>query len=255
VLERTYPTHWISPNLYSAGATITIPLQGYEAAIYEVYPLKDAKRPLLAGAEFEVTKSDEHQYSFHLLDNSNEVKFLNPSMIRDVKINNHTINVDHLNIGSNKPEEGLKKVQNTFDNYEIETKVNLNEGIVSARYIVFLKPDSSFNGKDFPAFVLSVDGKKVEPTIQQQKGSWATYSYQVTGAGNHNFELKLNSTDKVKDWKGEATVWLSSQQQQKGKEVDISTDETIKIPPMPPSPYADGALMQNTYVGEGKLNL
>ncbi len=255
VLERTYPTHWISPNLYAAGATITIPLQGYEAAIYEVYPLKDAKRPLLAGADFEVNKSDEHQYSLHLLDNSNEVKFLNPSMIRDVKINNHALNVDHLNIGSDKPEGGLKKVQNTFDNNEIKTKLNLNEGIVSARYIVFLKPDSSFGGKDFPAFVLSVDGKKVEPTVQQQKGSWATYSYQVTGAGNHNFELKLNSTDKVKDWKGEATVWISSQQKQKGKEVDISTDESIKIPPMPPSPYADGALMQNDYVGKGKLNL
>lgn len=255
VLERTYPTHWISPNLYAAGATITLPLQGYEAAIYEVYPLKDAKRPLLAGAEFEVTKSDEHHYSLHLLDNNSEVKFLNPSMISEVKINNHSINVDHLNIGSNKPEEGLNKIQNTFDNNEIKTKVNLNGGIASARYIVFLKPDSSFSGKDFPSFVLSVDGKKVKPTVQQQKGSWATYSYQVAGAGNHNFELKLNSTDKVKDWKGEATVWLSSQQQQKGKEVDISTDETIKIPPMPPSPYAGDALMQNVFVGKGELNL
>ncbi len=253
VLERTYPTHWISPNLYAAGTTITIPLQGYEAAIYEVYPLKDAKRPLLAGADFEVLKSDEDHYSLHLLDNTDDVKFLNPSMIQNVKINNHVINVDDLNIGPNKPEEGLNKIQNTFDNKEIKTKANLNEGIVSARYIVFLKPDSSFNGKDFPAFVVTVDGKKVEPTIQQQKGSWATYSYQVTGAGNHNFEVKLNSTDKVKEWKGDATVWLTTQQKQQGKEVEITTNEAIKVPPMPPSPYATGALMQNVLLGKGNL--
>ena len=74
VLERTYPTHWISPDLYAAGTTITIPLQGYEAAIYEVYPLKDAKRPLLAGADFEVKKADERHYSLHLLASDNNDK-------------------------------------------------------------------------------------------------------------------------------------------------------------------------------------
>ena len=255
VLERTYPTHWISPNLYAAGASITLPLQGYEAAIYEVYPLKDAKRPLLAGAAFEVTKKDDHHYSLHLLENGSEVKFLNPSLIGEVKVNNHPENADRLNMGSHRAEEGLSKVQNTFEPKEIKTKVHLNEGIVSARYIVFLKPDSSFSGKDFPDFTLNVDGKKEEPTVQQQLGNWAVYSFGVTGAGNHIFELKPTGTEKVKTWKGEATVWFSSQQQQKGIEVDLLSNEIIQTPPMPPSPYAAGALLLNTYVGKGELNL
>ena len=255
VLERTYPTHWISPDLYAAGTTITIPLQGYEAAIYEVYPLKDAKRPLLAGADFEVKKADERHYSLHLLASDNNIKFLNPAMIENVKIDGKEENVDRLRINSKPPKEGLDKLKNNFGNNNIKTEVALNEGIVSARYIVFLKPDSSFNGKDFPAFVLTVDGKKIEPTVQRQNGSWATYSYEVSGAGKHNFQLNVNSTDKVKNWKGEAKVWLSTQQKQAGNQVDITTIETIKNPPMPPSPYSPGALMQNIYVGKGELNL
>jgi len=255
VLERTYPTHWISPNLYAAGATITIPLQGYEAAIYEVYPLKDAKRPLLAGAEFEVTKSSDHDYGIHLLDKKGEVKFLNPAMISTVKIDNHETNVDHLNVGSISSQESLKNLKNDFDKAKIKTSVTLNKDIVSARYIVFLKPDSSYNGNDFPAIVMNVDGKKIAPTVQQQKGSWASYSYPVTGTGNHTFELKVNRTDKEKDWKGEANVWITTQQKQEGKQVQISTNETIKMPPMPPSPYVAGALMQNIFVGKGELSL
>ena len=255
VLERTYPTHWISPNLYAAGSTITLPLEGYEAAIYEVYPLKDAKRPLLAGADFEVIKSEDNQYSLNLLGNSSDVKLLNPSFVSAVKINNAEANINRLNVTSASATKALKSLKNNFENKSIRTNANLNDGIVSARYIVFVKPDSSFNGKDFPSFVMSVDGKKVEPTVQQQKGSWATYSYPVTGAGNHNFELKLNETDKVKKWKGAATVWLTIQQKQPGKQVEITTNEAIEVPPMPPSPYAEGALMQNVLVGKGELNL
>ena len=255
VLERTYPTHWISPNLYAAGATITLPLQGYEAAIYEVYPLKEAKRPLLAGAEFEVDKSSDHDYGIHLLDKNGEVKFLNPTMISTVKIDNHETKVDQLNIGSISFEESLKNFKIDFDKGQIKTRVILNKEIVLARYIVFLKPDSLYNGKDFPAILMNIDGKKITPTVQQQKGSWATYSFPVIGSGNHTFELKLNSNDKEKNWKGEANVWITTQQKQEGKQVDITTNETIKVPPMPPSPYAGGALMQNIFVGKGELNL
>ncbi len=255
VLERTYPTHWISPNLYAAGATITIPLQGYEAAIYEVYPLKDAKRPLLAGAVFEVTKADDHSYAVHLLGDKSGVKFLNPALIRSVKIDDHEVNVDHLNIGSSSSGEILTNLKNDFNKNQLKTRVTLSKKIVSARYVVFLKPDTSYRGKDFPTFELSVDGKKIKPTVQQQKGSWATYSYPVTGSGNHVFELKLAANDKAKFWNGEANVWITAQQLQEGKQVEITTNEMINEPPMPPSPFAAGALMENIFVGNGELNL
>ncbi|MEO8821865.1 MAG: hypothetical protein ABI374_13535, partial [Ginsengibacter sp.] len=255
VLERTYPTHWISPNLYAAGATITLPLQGYEAAIYEVYPLKSAKRPLLAGADFEVTKKEDRHYTMHLLDNGSDVKFLNPSMIESVKINNKEENINRLNVRTSEEKQPLTDLQNNFRNGEIKTDLTLPNNMVSARYVVFLKTDTSFNGKNFPEIVLNVDGKKVKPTIQQQQGSWATYSFKTTETGKHNFELKLNQSDKVKNWKGEANVWLIVEQKKAGNDFEITTNESIKVPPMPPSPYAAGVLMQNIFLGKGTLVL
>lgn len=255
VLERTYPTHWISPNLYAAGATITLPLQGYEAAIYEVYPLKSAQRPLLAGADFEATKKEDHHYTMHLLDNSSDVKFLNPSMIESVKIDNKEANINRLNIRASEQKEPLSDLQNNFKNGEVKTDVTLPNNIVSARYVVFLKPDTSFNGKNFPDIVLDVDGKKVKPTIQQQQGNWATYSYKTTETGKHKFGLKINASDKVENWKGEANVWLIVEQKKAGNEIEITTNESIKVPPMPLLPYAAGALMQNIFLGKGTLVL
>jgi hypothetical protein len=255
VLERTYPTHWISPNLYAAGTTITIPLQGYEAAVYEVYPLKNAKRPLIAGADFEMTKSEGNQYSVKLLNSSSDTKILNPSVVSDVKIDNREANINHLNIPVGSNSAGLKNLKNNFDKNSVNTSVNLDKSIVAARYIVFLKPDSAFLQKDFPGFSLSVDGKKIKPTILQQKGNWATCSFPVSGEGMHDFVLTLNQSDKAKQWTGEADVWFSFQQKQPEKEMDITTNEKIIIPSMPPAPYEEGALMQNVFVGKGQVNL
>ncbi|MFQ5722492.1 MAG: alpha-galactosidase, partial [Candidatus Aminicenantales bacterium] len=52
VLERIYPDCWVSPQLYKTGSVIKLPLQGYETAIYELYPLREASLPLVAGRKF-----------------------------------------------------------------------------------------------------------------------------------------------------------------------------------------------------------
>lgn len=255
VLERTYPTHWISPDLYAAGATIILPLQGYEAAIYEVYPLKDAQRPLLAGAAFEISSRDEHHYNLHLLNNSAGIKLLNPEIVQSVKIDNNEVQPDHLNVTPRPEQQILDNHDNNFSDNVLTTNINLNESMVTARYIVLLNPDSSGSGKDFPDIVVKVDGKVVQPTVQQQKGSWASYSYKITQPGKHSFEFKLSESDKVKHWKGDAAVWLTGEQKREGNQVQIIANEEIKVPPMPPSPYTEGTLMQNVLLGKGMLKL
>ena len=92
VLERIYPSRWISPDLYSTGATITLPLQGYEAAIYEVYPLQNASRPLLAGVTYEPTEETSHQYGMHILQAGSEVKLLNPGNVSSITLDGKTMN-------------------------------------------------------------------------------------------------------------------------------------------------------------------
>ena len=110
-------------------------------------------------------------------------------------------------------------------------------------------------GKPFPNMILKVDGKTEQPSLQQQSGNWATYSFVLDKAGPHHLEWQLQASDKVSNWKGAATIWLSGQQLQKGLNVTIKTTNAIHYRPMLPSPYANNTLKKELLLGEGSLEL
>ena len=255
VLERTYPTRWVSPDLYAAGATITLPLQGYEAAVYEVYPLKDADRPLLAGVIYQAKKQESNEFEINVLRAGKGVKLLNPEIVSSVSIVGKPCDITKVNVPESNPPEMLTERENEFTKHGIISTFNLDASTVTARYILFIKPDSSSMGKPFPNMILKVDGQSQQPSIQQQSGSWATYSFVLDKGGTHHLEWQLQASDKASHWKGTATIWLSGQQLQKGLNVSIKTTKVIQYHPMLPSPYANGSLEKELLLGEGSLEL
>ena len=78
VLEKVYPYRWISPKLYASGITIDIPLEGYESAVFELYPLQEATEPLVCGTRFDVDNSSGGQYSLSVYDAPLGIRLLNP---------------------------------------------------------------------------------------------------------------------------------------------------------------------------------
>ncbi len=255
VLERIYPTRWVSPDLYAAGATITLPLQGYEAAVYEVYPLKEASSPLLAGVTYDAKVEEANELGIHILQTGNEIKLLNPASVSSVSIDGKSSDITKLNIPGIHALGMVKDQQNHFSKNEISSTIDLDASVVTARYILFVKPDSSSVGKPFPNMILKVDGKTEQPSLQQQSGNWATYSFVLDKAGPHHLEWQLQASDKVSNWKGAATIWLSGQQLQKGLNVTIKTTNAIHYRPMLPSPYANNTLKKELLLGEGSLEL
>ncbi len=255
VLERIYPTSWVSPDLYAAGATITLPLQGYEAAIYEVYPLKNADHPLLGGVTFQAKEKESNEFGMEILRADSEVKLLNPEIVSSVSIDGSPSDITKLVIPEIRSSEMLKEPQNEFTKNGINSTITIDTTTVTARYILFVKPDSSSMGKPFPKMILKVDGKTEQPSLQEQSGNWATYSFVFEKAGRHHLEWQLQASDKVSKWKGTAKIWLSGQQLQKGLNVTIKTTKVIQYRPMLPSPYADGSLEKELLLGEGSLEL
>ncbi len=255
VLERIYPTRWISPDLYAAGATITLPVQGYEAAVYEVYPLQDASRPLLAGVTYEATDTGVHQYGMHILKSGKQVKFLNPEKVSSVMVDGQPVSATDVKLPVITAGHLATNYQNNFTTNGINTKIELDASTTTSRYIVFLKPDSSFEGKPFPEMILEIDGKKIIPSVQQLAGNWASYSYVIKSAGQHIYNWQLKATDKIKEWSGTATVWLTGEQTQKGAEVKIISNNEIRYRPMLPSPYGTGSNEEEIFLGKGFLKL
>lgn len=253
VIERIYPTRWISSDLYSAGATVKLPLQGYEAAIYEVYPLKNADRPLLAGITFESIKKTDNQYEMHILKSGSNVKFLNPEKVSSFSINGENRNRIQIELPSMPSRKMLSDYQDHFSSNGINTTLDLDTSTVTARYILFLKPDSASAGKPFPQMILQVDGQSAIPSIQQQQGSWASYSFVFTKTGPHDLEWQLKPTGKVTEWSGTASIWLTGQQRQTDLHVTITTQDTIHDHTILPSPYGKGVLKKEKMLGTVNL--
>lgn len=258
VFERVYPSHWISPNLYSTGATIDIPLDGYESAVYEVYPIDSAQKPLLAGVTFKVKSESGQHAELDLLDAGTQVKLLNSDFISDVKIGGKSDALNSLSVSREKAPNILISKSLSFNGSTVSSELGFAKDDITPRFIVFLHPDSAFQGKAFPDGKLIVDGKEVRATKQEQKGAWSVYSFMLPekeSTGEHTFSFKLIQNNQNSSWSGKAKVWLITQQTQPVQKVSIETKEDIKVVPMPPSPFQKDAIKRIVELGEGPVSL
>lgn len=253
VLEQIYPSHWIAPDLFGAGTTIHIPLQGYESAIYELYPLDQASKPLLAGVDYEVLKKDGSTESLHLLRTGRRARILNPGFIKEIQVDGKIMPADHLELPPSTDLALSQDPQISFPGDGVQVRLSWGPSVIRARYIVCLEPDSGFVGKPIPAGLLTLDGKLVTPNIQQQKGVWSCYSLVLTHPGRHILALKLKATGDTGHWSGTVQVWLNGQQQQKGQRVVLSTQGKIRVVPMLPDPFPKGILKLDQALGEGRI--
>ncbi len=257
VLERVYPTRWISPGLYSAGAIVDIPLAGYESAVYEVYPLDSAQKPLVAGVTFNVKEEKERQYAIEVLQSDKQIKILNPALVSAVKVNGAPAKADDLVLPAKNDTSIVQSIQLSFNGSQMDAKLTLDKGDLQPRFVVFLHPDSTSRGKGFPDGKLLVDGREVKATLQHQKGMWSAYSFVLTENknGTHTFRFDLDKNNNGDSWKGTADVWLIAQHKQPVQTISITTNEKIETAPMPPSPYQYDAIEKEIHLGSGALNL
>lgn len=259
VLERVYPTRWISPSLYAAGATVDLLLDGYETAVYEVFPLDAATRPLLAGVTF-TGKDAGGSLSLAVLDHGSRVRILNPSAVSAVSVNGTPASADDITLPAAAATPVLRSKSLHFKGASLTSRLDLDASSTEARFVVFLHPDA-VKGKASPEATLTIDGKKVTPTVQSQKGVWSVYSFplpqgQVTGRHSFVFTVSRGKHAGTSAWKGRADVWVIAQQKRGATTVTLAPRQGAAkgaMRPMPPSPYDAGALPVQVHLGGGRL--
>ncbi len=254
VLERVYPNHWISPDLYAAGATINLPLKGYESAIYEVYPVDSAHCPLLAGVTYAPKEVSGNTYKLDILKTVGNIKLLNPQKVTAVKVNGKESKVLDLGIPLINRKR-LQKPDVDFNGNTMTTEMDFDENVSQPRFVVMLHPDSAFSGKPFPSGELMIDGHAVKATLQHQKGVWSVYSYELDKnvAGKHQIKFQINEHKDISHWQGQAELWLVNQTKVQPITVSFETKNRLKPRPMPPSPYDKDVLGNQLKLGAGML--
>jgi hypothetical protein len=236
VLERVYPTRWVSPHLFAAGATLELPLQGYETGIYEIYPLKKATEPLLAGVTFDVVKEKGKDYLLKVRNINEQVRLLNPWIVKNIKISGQEVALHQLQSAlSMKPLPGpVKAGAMTAKAGGAEVDFSVKEPSTAATLVFLVEPLTQANVSVY------LQGKKIEAEEEHQEGKWAWYKVKV-GPGQHNARIKIQPIDKKIKWTGKISAWVIGTRKPPGKEVQFELTRELSIQrPMPPLPLPAG---------------
>jgi len=253
-VERVYPTRRISPKLYAAGSRLDIQLQGYETAVYEIYPVAEATEPLVAGVTFEVLQESKSKYAVRYYDTEIGARLLNPEMVRTVKYGSKSVKPDKLSIpASHLPEpvsNASVQLSPQKNKPEIDVKFDLHKPAEEALLAVLLEPVGESKGDEEAEVTAFLDGEKVELKVEQQKGRWGWYTFNVL-PGKHTSHIIIAKKEKENRWAGNVSVWLVCSQKPEGMEVSFNLAQKLgKKRPMPPRPWTSGELRKTVKLGE-----
>ncbi|NIM57491.1 MAG: hypothetical protein GTO16_00910 [Candidatus Aminicenantes bacterium] len=289
VVERVYPTRRISPKLYKAGLNLDVPLEGYETAVYEIYPVEEASEPLLAGVTFEVIKESESDYAVQYYDAQKGARLLNPEIVRTVKYGGKNVKPNRLSIPV-RPflvpvSHGSAQLSFQENQPEIDIKFDLQKPAEEATLAILLEPDGESSGEIESEVTAFLDGEKIELKVEQQKGRWGWYTLDVQ-PGKHTSRIIITQKENTKKngarphfpsspgkgsasednegsppylkeneieygWIGKVSVWLVCSKRPEGMEVSFNlAKKPDKKRPMPPRPWPSGEIRSTVKLGE-----
>jgi len=262
VVERVYPNRWISPVMESAGSALDIDLRGYETAIYEIYPVKEARVPLLAGADFEIQNDDPGDYQINVLSvdpSDGGGHLLNPDIVASTQAGTDGISPEDLDIPAKPPLQVVQQVavKKQREN-QVQLDLNIDPGMDKATFAVLLKTQNGVYGekKANPNVTIRVDGQKQEVDSEIQNGGWGWYKVPVS-SGQHAVEVRLDANENLKSWEGSTSFWLSGNQKTQSKVLSFRLKSGIKQTDriLPPIPTPKGKLERDVELGTVNMKL
>ncbi|HTK83207.1 MAG TPA: alpha-galactosidase [Bacteroidota bacterium] len=256
VVEKVYPTHWIAPRLYSAGDKLSLPLDGYETAVYEIYPVEKASAPLVAGVMFDEEAGNGSGYALNYHSASPEAIILNPSVVKSMSVNGKNQKPADFTFTSEPTVpivSGFEVTSPLAGTNELNVIFDLSETSSQATISILLTPDSSLTVKKKPTLSVKLDGALATVRQEDQEGKSQWYQIDVT-PGKHTMSVALTPGKDEKEWKGRAYLWLIAQQKQKTEEISFTLAKDAKRRPMPPHPWKPGEVRKNLLLADVRLS-
>jgi hypothetical protein len=250
VLERVYPTGWISPRLHRAGDSVELALDGYETAVFELYPLADAAGPLLAGVEFEPGTAAAGRQEWTVYPESSEARWLNPPAGAAVSVQGQPAEPDRLALPPVVVPEPVRnaRVWAADGGATLSVELEVDPSMVEAEVAVQLRPPKDAPLAQLPELAGHLDYKPATLHREQEPGKWAWYTVPV-GPGRHVLVIKLVPAADGKAWQGKASAWVVGRQKRTG----VSVAMTGAPPPakrlLPPRPWPAGERRRSVPVG------
>ncbi len=256
VLQRLYPTRWTSTKLYRAGDKIALPLDGFETAVYELFPLKDATEPLLAGATYDVVSREDSLWKLAIHAASQDIRILNPSVLKSNTDVSTSIRAMQKGLKRNRPAEVVREVRidgSRSSDGIIKLQFAAAEDVSDAMVAVLLAQDDSAKTKTPLKVTAEVDGQDAKVLTEYQEGKSQWYTIGVA-PGKHALTMNVAPVNDSLSWQGKATVWLVARQKQKSRTVELTLNQAPAERSLPPIVWPAGEVRKNSKVGEVKLS-
>ncbi len=252
VLERVYPTRWISPQLYSAGATISLKLGGFETAVYEIYPVEEANEPLLTGVVFNADRIENDQVSLKIWEGSDNIKLLNPEQVKAIMSDGQEITLQEL-ISLQKPSQEFApqkdvRIEQSHGETILSVDLTIDKTIDEPVLAVLLESEQEDSGFS-PELTVKLNGASVTPKIEQQKERWAWYKINLKNGKNY-CQIEIKSKEENQPLLAKGFVWLIGKQKFNAKTVIFKLAYENEKRPLPPKPWDGGVVRQNLKLKE-----
>ncbi|MEP4095011.1 hypothetical protein [Reichenbachiella sp.] len=252
VLEKVYPNRWISPNLYKTGDIISLQLDGYETAIYEVYPIEDTTEPLVAGVPFQMEKDEEGKFFLQYF-GEGDPKMLNGQMIKSM------IHLDQKISPNELPQtnQGQEPLISDFEVKREERLIDIDFVSTAETTLSFLfKMDKTSldqlpwvnflnQGESIPA---KFNGQHMAKKFDPSTTGSAWYSIKVQ-AGRQKIILDLGPTS----WKGNIEIWAIGQQSYPTVDLEIQMKGKSQTRVLPPRILNLGQIEEKRRLGVLRL--
>ncbi len=256
VIERVYPDRWVSPKLYAQGEKVELPLDGYETAIYELYPLQEAKAPLLAGAVFDETIARSGEYVFRFRSADSEVKLLNPRLVAGAAAAEQSLAqlVRDVREESARTLSGsVRQDQTPAGKYSFEATVEIPPDCPDAM-LAILSTGPAGEAKNAPVIRAIVDGRSVDVRNgnAESRSRWSTVSLPP---GKHRCTIQYAAGNSGAAWNGEADCWLLVRQMDPAREIRLRPTTAFSLRPMLPQAWADGTTHRTIHLGSAAIRI
>lgn len=238
VIEQVYPYHQILPNLYSQGDSVEITLEGYQTAVYAVYPLEQATYPLITGAKFKIKQLSDNSVECTLYDLT-EPKLLNKKIVS--KITDTTGKQVKLNNITTSPYR--EHVETQFipeDSTILFSFIN-----PSAKHIqLALLYENKNKPTTLPTVLLVMNSDTLRPHITKQKGKWIWQTYDMDSDTCKGEIILSHAQPGIFQAYGIYDEILPQ------KKIIIKTKRPVKLKVFPPEIYDAGIVRKNFKIGE-----
>ena len=241
VVEQIYPYHQIMPHLYKSGDSIAFDLDGYETAIYNVYPIEQAPYPLITGVKFRITGSKAKTLSLSVYDIKSP-HLLNPKAVRGITdASGKNVKLEQL------PAAPEDKTETVFYQDSNSFVIGFKDKRAKNLQIAVLYEAPQHNAP-LPEIILVSGQDTLKPQINKEKNKWIWLTFPVKQT-EFSGRLIVNHAKG-----GTISVYAIYDLRTPVYQLSLNLREPVKLSVMPPEIYEIGQIHKTVQILKKEFN-